>query len=86
MKYAYGQVPLDESIAKHCNHQIIDGKSTGTYRFVTGHYGVSIIPTEFQKLMDILFVNMDCIFVYIDISIVRKGEKWVHMQKVRELL
>ena len=39
MKYAYGQVPLDESTAKHCNFQIIGGKSTSTYRFITGHYG-----------------------------------------------
>ena len=30
MKYAYGQIPLDESTAKHCNFQIIGGKSTGT--------------------------------------------------------
>ena len=36
MKYAYVQVPLDESTAKHCNFQIIGGKSTGTCRFVTG--------------------------------------------------
>ena len=63
MKYAYGQLPLDESMAKHCNFQIIDGKSTGTYRFVTGHYGLSIMPTEFQKLMDITLVNTDCTIV-----------------------
>ena len=63
MKYAYGQVPLDESTAIHCNFQIIDGKSTGTYRFITGNYGVSIMPTEFQKLRDITLVNMDCTFV-----------------------
>ena len=76
MKYAYGQVPLAESTAKHCNFQIIGGKSTGTYRFVTGHYGLSIMPTKFQKLMDITLVNTDCTFVYIDdILIVTKGEK-----------
>ena len=86
MIYAYGQVPLDESTAKHCNFQIIGGKSTGTYRIVTGHYGLSIMPTEFQKLMDITRVNMDCTFVYIDdILIVTNGEKSVHMQKVREV-
>ena len=87
MKYAYGQIPLDESTAKHCNFQIIGGKSTGTYRFVTGHYGLTIMPTEFQKVMDLTLVNMDCTFVYIDdILIVTKGEKSVHMQKVREVL
>ena len=66
MKYAYGQVPLDESTAKHSKFQTIGGKSTGTYRFVTGLYGLPIMPTEFQKLMDITLVNTDCTFVYID--------------------
>ena len=82
-----GQVPLDESTAKHCNFQLIGGKSTGTYRFITGHYGLSILPTEFRKLMDITLVNMDCTFVYIDHTlIVTKGEKSVHMQKIQKVL
>ena len=87
LKYAYEQVPLDESTAKHCNFQIIGGKSTSTYKFVTGHYGLTIMPTKFLKVMDLTFVNMDCTFVYIDdVLIVTKGEKRVHMQKVREVL
>ena len=87
MKYVYGKYPLDESTAKHCNVQIIGGKSNGTYRFVSGHYGLTKKPTEFRKLMDLTLVNRDCTFVYIDdILIVTKGEKCVHMQKVREVL
>ena len=54
MTYAYGQVPLHLLTAKHCNFQIIGGELTGTYRFVTGLYGLSVMPTEFQKLMDLL--------------------------------
>ena len=87
MKYAYGQILLDESTAKHCNFQIIGGKSTGKYRFVTGHYGLTIMPTDFQKVMDLTLVNMDCLIVYKDdILIVTKGEKSVLMQKVRDVL
>ena len=87
MKYAYGQIPLDESTAKHCNFQIIGGKSTVTYRFVTGHYGLTKMPTDFQKVMDLTLINMDGTFVYIDdILIFTKGEKSVHMQTVREVL
>ena len=87
LKYAYGQVPLHESSARHCNFQIIGGKSTGTYRFITGHYGLTIMPTEFQKVMDLTLVNIDCTFVYNDdILIVTKGNKDVHMQKVREVM
>ena len=63
LKYAYGQVPLHECTARHCNFQIIGGKSTRTYRFVTGHYGLTIMPTEFQNVKDLTLVNIDCIFV-----------------------
>ena len=38
-KYAYGQVPLHKSTARHCNLQIIGSKLTGSYRFIMGHYG-----------------------------------------------
>ena len=87
MKYAYGQMPLDESTAKHRKFQIIGGKSTDTYRFVTGHYGLTIMPTEIQEVMDLTLVNKYLyIFVYIDdILIVTKGEKSVHMQKIRSV-
>ena len=51
-KYPHGQVPLPENTARQCNFQIIGGKSTGTYRFLTGDYGLTIKPTEFQKAMD----------------------------------
>ena len=50
MTHAYGQVPLHELTKKHCNFQIVGGKSTGTYRFTTGYYGLTVMPTEFQKL------------------------------------
>ena len=43
MTYAYGQIPLHQLTAKQCNFQIIGGESTGTYRFVTGFYGLSVI-------------------------------------------
>ena len=45
------------------------------------------MPTEFQKVMDLTLVIMHGTFVYKDdILIVTKGEKSVHMQKVREVL
>ena len=37
--------------AKHCNVQIIGGDSTGTRRFATGFYGLTVMPTEFQKVI-----------------------------------
>ena len=87
MTYAYGQVPLHQLTAKHCNFQIIGGKSTGTYRFITGFFGLSVMPREFQKGMDSLLAKFreDFVFVY-DILIVTKGTKKEPLDKVREIL
>ena len=87
MTYAYGQIPLHELTKKHCNFQIVGGKSTGTYRFITGYYGLTVMPTEFQKLMDLTLASINSVFVYIDdILFVTKGTKQQHMNKKREVL
>ena len=87
MTYAYGQIPLHELTKKHCKFQIVGSKSTGTYRFITGYYGLTVMPTEFQKLMDLTLANINSVFVYIDDNlIVTKGTKQQHMNKVREVL
>ena len=87
MTYANGRVPLHLLTAKHCNFQIIGGESTGTYRFVTGFYGLTVMPTEFQKVMDLLLARFREVFVFIDdILIVTKGTKQEHLDKVREIL
>ena len=86
MTYAYGQVPLHELTKRHCNFQIVGGKSTGTYRFTTGYYGLTVMPTEFQKLLDLTLANINSVFVYIDdILIVTKGTKQEHVNKVKEV-
>ena len=87
MTYANGQVPLHHLTAKQCNFQIIGGESTGIDRFVTGFYGLSVMPIEFQKVMDNLLAKIREVFVFIDcISIVTKGTKQDHIEKVREIL
>ena len=87
LTYAYGQVPLHQLRPKHCNYQIFGGKSTGTYRFITGVYGLSVTPTEFQKVMDNLVAKFRKVFVFLDdILIVTKGTKKGHLDKVREIL
>ena len=66
MTYAYGQDPFHLLTAKHSNFQIIGGESTNTYRFVTGFYGLSVMSTEFQKVMDSLLAKFREVFVFID--------------------
>ena len=87
MTYAYGQIPLQDLTKRHCNFQSVGGKSTGIYRFTTGFYGLTVMPTEFQKLMDITLANVNSVFVYIDdILSVTKGTKQEHLNKVREVM
>ena len=52
LKYAYSQIPLDESIAKHCNFNILGGKATRTYRFINEFYGLTDMPETFKKTID----------------------------------
>ena len=87
MRYAYGQVPLEEETAKHCNFQIIGVKATGTYRFITGFYGLTIMPTEFQKAMDKELTNLQNTYVFQDdILIVTKEAKEKHFEAVKQVL
>ena len=87
MRYAYEQEPLEEETAKHCNFQIIGGKTTGTYRFVTGFYGLTIMPTEVQKAMDQKLRNLPNTYVFLDdILIVTKGSMEKHFEVVKQVL
>ena len=83
MRHAYGQVPLEEGTAKHCNFQVIGGKATGTYRFC----GLTIIPTAFRKAMDQELGNVPITYVLLDdILIMTKGSKENHFEEVRQVL
>ena len=45
------------------------------------------MPTEFQKLMELTLVNINSVFVFIDdISILTKGTKIEHLNKVRDVI
>ena len=63
MTYAYVQIPLHDLTKRHCDFQIVGGKSTGTCRFTSEFYGLTVMPTEFQKLMDLTLVYIYSVFV-----------------------
>ena len=59
-----------------CNFSVVGSHATGTYRFLTGFYGLSDMPAEFQKAMDRNLNNSKSTFCFLDdILIVSKGEK-----------
>ena len=87
MTYADGQVELSEATSRQCNFQIIGGAATGIYRFITGFYGLTTMPTEFQRIMDLTLAGITNKFAFIDdILIVTHGTEVQHIEKVKEVL
>ena len=71
--------PLDDKLSEQCNFAIIGGKASGIYRFKTGFYGLTVMPTEFQRIIEEILINNPNVFIFIDdILIVTKGSKEQH--------
>ena len=87
LKYAYSQLKLDPETAQHCNFNIISGERTGTYRFVTGFYGLTDMPAAFQKVMDYTLVGLPNTYCFLDdIIVVSRGSKEDHLKLVYKSL
>ena len=87
LKYAYSQLKLHPDTSKHCNFNIVGGKATGTYRFLTGFYGLTDMPAEFQKAIDNTLINLRNTFCFLDdILIASRGTKEEHMALVNACL
>ena len=83
LKYAYSQIKLNAETAKQCNFNIVGGQATGTYRFLTGFYGLADMPAEFQKAMDRTLNHAKNTFCFLDdILIVSKGNEREHERLV----
>ena len=81
LKYAYSQFNLDPETAWHCN--IISGEGTGTYRFITGFYGLTDMPATFQKVMDYTLVGLQNTHCFLDDTIiVSRGSEEEHLKLV----
>ena len=87
LKYAFSQLNLDPETARHCNFNIVSGEGTGTYRFITGFYGLTDIPAAFQKVMDFTLVGLKSTDCFLDdIIIVSRGSKGDHLKLVYKCL
>ena len=87
LKYAYCQLKLTAETAKQCNFNIIGGQATGTYRFLTGFYGLADMPAEFQKAMDRKLNHAENTFCFLDdILIVSKGSEQEHEKLIMNVL
>ena len=87
LKYVYSQINLAADTAKQCNFNFVGGKSTGTYRFLTGLYGLADMPAEFLKAMDRTINHAKNTFYFLDdILIVSKGNEIEHGNLVEAVL
>ena len=81
LKYAYSQLKLDPENSRHCNFNIVSGEGTGTYLFITGFYGLTDKPAEFQKAMDLTLVGLNNTYCFLDdIIVVSRGSKEDHLK------
>ena len=86
-KYAYSQIPLDENIKKHCNFNKLGGKTTGSYRFINGFYGLTDMPATFQKKLDKTLHDINSKFAYLDdILIITKRTLDKHEKELDKIL
>ena len=87
LKYAHSQIPLDNSIAKHCNFSILGGKATGTYRILNGFYGLTDMPATFQKTLDKTLEGIHSKFAFLDdILVITKGSIREHEKELDKIL
>ena len=75
LTYAYGQLPLNAETSVQCNFSLIGGRSTGTYRFKTGFYGLTTILAEYPQAH--AFID--------DILVVTKGTAIDHIATVEKI-
>ena len=76
LKYEYSELNLHPETARHCNFNIISGEGTGTYRFITGFYGLIAMPAAFQKAMHYTLVGLQNTNCFLDdIIVVSRGSK-----------
>ena len=87
LKYEYSQIPLEDSIGKHCNFSILGGKATGTYRFLNGFYGLNDVPATFQKTIDKTLEGISSKFAFLDdILLITKGKIKENEQELDKIL
>ena len=86
LTYAYGQLPLSEETSVHCNFSLVGGRSTGTYRFRAGFYGLISKPAEFQRVMNSILNKFPQANTFIDaILVTTKGTEVKHISLVEKI-
>ena len=76
---------LNPAAAKHCNFQIIERGTTGTYAFRAGYHRQTTMPLELQKIKRRILHKTNSTFTVIaKVLIVTKGTAEEHKEKIEE--
>ena len=87
LRYAYSQIPLDKPTREQGNFCLIGGNATVTYQLQTGFYGLTDMPAEFQKAIDLTLTNSLNTYACLgDSLIVTKGSIDIHKKKLQTIL
>ena len=87
LMYAYKQLTLNESTSQHRILSFVAGRSTGTYRFKKGLYGLTTIPAKLPRVMDAIILEFPCAHAFIDvILVISKGSEIEHIAVVEKIL
>ena len=66
VEYAYSQLKQDEITKAKCYFSIIGCQARGIYLYQTGFYGVTDLPAEFEKAIDLTLNNKKDKFAILD--------------------
>ena len=78
---------MDKTTRDQCTFSFFDGNATGKYQFQTEFYGLTDIPAELQKAIDLTLTNFTNTYADLDdILIVTKGSVELHRQKLQAVL
>ena len=87
LQYAYSQLHPHTDTARHCYFNFVSGDMTGTYRLKTAFYGLTDMPTEFQKAIKCTLAGLNNTFCFLDDNlIVSRGRIEDHLDLVRKYL
>ena len=87
LRYRDKKLQLGESTATQCNFSSVGSQTTSTYRFITGFYGLTDVPAEFQKPIDKTIIGLKDTYSFLDdIIIFSGGGVRNHQEKVIKCL
>ena len=81
LRYVYSLLPSDGKTSTQCVLSVIWHRAMGTYHFQTGFYGLTDMPAEFQKAIDLTLNSEKNAFAFLDdLLIILHGTK-EHIEK-----